>query len=101
MIWQLALVFALTFLVESLTEYIFGQIFDKIPKAQPYKFLLMYLAMLFGVGLCFYYSIDLISLIPPGSNVTPVGIVLTGLVVGRGSNFLHQFVSQFFPQKEP
>lgn len=99
MLQNLLIVFALTFLTESFTEYIFGTIFDKVPKLIPYKWTLMYLAMLAGVGLAFYYSVDLIALLPPGSEVTPVGIVLSGLAIGRGSNFLHQFVSQFFPTK--
>ena len=99
----LVIVFLLTFLIEAFTEYIFGTVFDKVPKLQPFKWLLMYLAMVFGVLLCFFYKIDLISIlakalnIPEYANVTAVGIILSGLSVGRGSNFLHQLVSQFFP----
>lgn len=99
MLLDLLIVFALTFLTESFTEYVFGTIFNKIPKIEPYKWTLMYLAMAAGIGLAFYYTIDLIAMIPPGSEITTVGIVLSGLAIGRGSNFLHQFVSQFFPDK--
>lgn len=98
MLEQLLIVFALTFFCESFVEYVFGTAFDKVPKLVPYKWTLMYVAMAAGVGLAFYYSIDLISMLPPGSGVTPVGIILSGLAIGRGSNFLHQFVSQFFPK---
>lgn len=97
MLLDLLIVFALTFLVESFVEYVFGTLFDKIPKFAPYKWALMYLAMGAGIGLAFYYTIDLISMLPPGTPVTTVGIILSGLAIGRGSNFLHQFVSQFFP----
>jgi hypothetical protein len=34
------------------------------------------------------------------NEITVVGMVLTGMAIGRGSNFLHQFVSQFFPAKK-
>ena len=99
----LVVVFLLTFLIEAFTEYIFGTVFDKVPKLQPFKWLLMYLAMVFGILLCFFYKIDLISIlakalnVPDFSSITAVGMLLSGLSVGRGSNFLHQIVSQFFP----
>ena len=97
MLASLLIVFALTFVCESFIEYVFGTLFNKIPKIAPYKWTLMYLAMAAGVGLAFYYKIDIISMLPPGSAVTTLGIVLSGLIMGRGSNFLHQLVSQFFP----
>lgn len=95
----LAIAFALAFLAESLVEYIFGTLFDKVPKLEPYKWALMYVALLVGVGMAFYYSLDLIALISQElGGVVPVswfGILMTGLIVGRGSNFLHEFVSKF------
>ena len=94
----LAGVLAIAFLIETLTEYIFGTPMDKIPKLAPYKWLLMYIAAIWGVGMCLFYKLDLISLIIQ-QDATVVGIVLTGLAVGRGSNYLHQFISKFFPGK--
>ncbi len=102
----LVIVFLLTFLVEAMTEYIFGTVFNKLPLLTPYKWLLMYLALAFGIALCFYYKIDIIAILARFLSVegmvvvTPVGMLLTGLAVGRGSNFLHQLVSQFFPMKK-
>lgn len=101
--------FLLSFLIESGTEYIFGTPMNKIKTLQPFTWLLMYISMAAGVGLCFYYKLDLIALLPTWlaeltkeSTLylpTPVGMVLSGLAIGRGSNYLHQVMSKFFPVK--
>lgn len=107
----LALAFMLAFLVESFVEILFGTPMDKITLLKPYKWLLMYAAILVGVAVCFYYKLDLIALMIqfmceqlkidplPLSNPTSVGTLFTGLAIGKGSNYLHQFVSKFFPPK--
>ncbi len=101
----LAIIFTITFLVEASVEYILGTAFDKIPKLTAYKWVLMYVSLAVGIGISFYYRFDLIALIATTLgitfSVTWVGIVFSGLVIGRGSNFLHQFVSKFFPAKKP
>jgi hypothetical protein len=101
--------FLLSFLIESGTEYIFGTPMSKIEKLKPFTWLLMYVSMAAGVGLSFYYKLDLIALLPTwlaeltqstaAYMPTPVGFVLTGLAIGRGSNYLHQLMSKFFPVK--
>jgi len=99
----LGIIFAVTFLIEAFVEYFAGTPMDKIPKLTPYKWLLMYVAIAVSIPISFYYKFDLIALL--GSflekeiAVSWVGIVLSGLAIGRGSNFLHQFVSKFFPAK--
>lgn len=99
----LGIIFAVTFLVEALVEYVLGTPFDKLPMLTPYKWLLMYVSLGVGVGVSFYYGFDLIYLLAKTLGVefttTWLGILFSGLVIGRGSNFLHQFVSKFFPQK--
>jgi len=100
----LAITFALAFLAESLVEYIFGTLFDKLPALAPYKWTLMYVALVVGVGMAFFYGLDLIALISQeaGGQVGAswLGILLTGLVVGRGSNFLHEFVSKYLKKPD-
>lgn len=101
--------FLLSFLIESGTEYIFGTPMNKISKLAPYTWLLMYVSMGAGIGLCFYYQLDMIALLPtwlaeltkePAAYTpTPVGFILSGLAIGRGSNYLHQVMSKFFPVK--
>lgn len=100
----IAVAFALAFLTESLVEYLIGTPMDKIPALKPWKWLLMYIAAVVGVALALYWKIDLIAVVANGVahlagieytwDVSPVGQVLSGLVIGRGSNFLHDFLDK-------
>ena len=98
-----ALAFLLAFLTESTTEYVFGTLFDKFPKLAPFKWMLMYISAGVGVFVSFHYQLDLVAFIKEmfgaKAMVTPVGIVFTGLSVGRGANYIHQLMSQYFPGK--
>ena len=108
----IAVAFTLAFLVEAMVEYLFGTPFDKVPALTPYKWTLMYVALLVGVGLALYYKIDLVAVIAqviarmvdPESGfafpLTPVGMVLSGLAIGRGSNFLHDWLSKSMQKPE-
>ena len=56
---------------------------------------LRYTAALVGVLLCVTYEADLLAyfgLFPPWPWI---GWVITGLVIGRGSNFVHDFASRW------
>ena len=94
----LALSFALAFLSESMVEYIFGIAIDKIEKLTPYRWLLVYVSLAAGVGMTYYYRLDLISLILE-QTPTALGIFLSGCVIGRGANYLHQFISEYLPSR--
>jgi hypothetical protein len=89
------ILFLLAFLVESLTEYVFGAPMDKIPALTPYKWLLMYIALAVGLVGAFVYRLDLIYIAAGYLGVTtitagPFGFILTGLAIGRGSNYIHE-----------
>ena len=43
------------------------------------------------------YRLDLLLAAGFEAEYAVIGYVLTGVVIGRGSSFLHQFVEQFFP----
>lgn len=96
----LAVIFLLAFLTESMTEYLFGSIIDHVPALKPYNWLLMYVAAGVGVVGAFIYQFDLLHLL--GEFVSaeiPVhwfGVLLTGLGIGRGSNYLHDLVQKYF-----
>lgn len=101
----IAVAFALAFLTESLVEYLLGTPMSKFEALKPWTWLLMYVAAGVGVFLALYWKIDLIAVIANGVaagmsgapiiwQVSPVGQVLSGLVIGRGSNFLHDFLSK-------
>lgn len=101
----LAVIFALAYLAESLTEYLFGIPFDKFPKLTPYKWVLMYISAAVGVGMAIFYKLDIVALLAQVISemvevvspipVTVFGFVLTGLGIGRGANFMHDFVSKY------
>src|SRR5574343_895877 len=102
----LAVILALAFLVETLVEAVFGPLFDKIPALTPHKWALMYIALAVGVGGAFIYQFDLLAILskfvemPEPLKVGPFGMVITGLAIGKGSNYIHQFISKFFPAKQ-
>jgi hypothetical protein len=98
----LLIIFLLAFLVESLVEYLFGRLFDQVKALQPHRWLLMYIAAAVGVGGCFFYGFDLLYILGGylgnGGPAGPgwFGVLLTGLAVGRGSNYIHDLVAKFF-----
>ena len=92
------LALALAFLTESMVEYLFGQAVDHFEALKPWRWTLMYIAAIVGVFLAYYYKLDLLALI--GSDPTPVGFAFTGLIIGRGANYLHDFVSRYILQKQ-
>lgn len=93
------LALALAFLSETMVEYIFGELFQQIGNWKPYSWLLKYIAAAVGIGLAFRYGIDLLTLIPETPQ-TEVGIILSGLCIGRGANFIHQFIGKYLPQRQ-
>lgn len=84
----------LAFLIESLVEYLIGKPMEKSEKLAPYSWVLQYVAALAGIGLAWAYQTDLIAILTQGAPST-VGVVLTGLIIGRGSNFTHDIISKF------
>ncbi len=97
----LAVIGALAFLVETLIEAIFGRLADQIPALQPYKWTMIYLAVIVGVVGAFVYQFDLLYLLAQfvGSPVTHngFGTAITGISIGMGAGYIHQFISKFFP----
>lgn len=77
----------LAFLTESFTEYLF----DKIAKLAPWK---KYLAIVLGILLALAFNVDMFRDVLKMSAAVPyVGTVITGAILGRGSNYLHDLVS--------
>jgi hypothetical protein len=90
----MATALTLAFLTESLTEYLFGQLADHVPFLKPIRWAIMYVAAAVGVGVAIFYQLDMISLIIQAP-ATWVGCVFTGLAIGRGANFVHDFVGRY------
>lgn len=99
----LLVIFALSYLVETLVEALFGRPIDLFKKLTPYKALILtYLAVAFGVIGAFIYRFDLLyflgTLVGAPIMTTTFGIVITGIAIGMGSAYVHQFVSKYFPK---
>ena len=84
-------VLALAFLAESLTEYLFGDLLSG-PRARYLK----YIACLVGIGLALLYRVDALG---PLLGLSPrralPGQALTGVLLGRGANFIHDIYSRY------
>lgn len=80
--WQgIASIVVLSILIEAITEYLLPTFPDH------FKWTKTYIAAAFAVVVCFFYGADLPATL--GLPVVPyVGPILTGLILGRGANFL-------------
>jgi len=101
-------ILVLATLAEALVEYLFSPIIKARTQNNPEPdtianqplagfdwraLVLRYTAAGVGVGLCVIYQADLFTafgLVPPWPWI---GWVITGLLIGRGSNFVHDFAS--------
>lgn len=86
MIEALAVVFILAAVVEAVIAYV-------VPKnnaEQPREWL-KYVSAVIGVALCVAYNADMLAALGVISPFPYVGAIVTGLIVGRGSNVLNDF----------
>lgn len=81
----IALIFILAVFVEGIIEYL-GAAIPSAFKA--------YVAALFAVVVCLAYNADLLALLGYPAAWPYAGAILTGLVIGRGSNYLNILVSR-------
>jgi len=87
--------------VEALVEYlgrpivarIYQAIGGEVPDSLP---ALRYVAALVGIGMCVAYNADLLAIAGLKSGVPFVGAIITGALIGRGANFVNDFVSRWF-----
>ena len=87
----LAIVTMLAFFVESMTEYVFAEFLDKKT--------IKYVALAVGVVAALVFNVQMLQSLA-GLSVNPwADMVLSGLVLGRGSSFLHDFYSQYLKPK--
>lgn len=86
-------VLLLASLVEGFTEYAFGS----IAKAQPF---LKYIALVLGVMVAIAYKVDILAAGFGLTSFSPiVGWVVSGLILGRGSNYVNDLVTSFGKSK--
>ena len=81
----IGLVLALAILTEGIIEYLGTPIPTRF---KPYA------AALLSTIVCLLYNADLLAVLGYPALVPYVGTVLTGLVIGRGSNYVNDLVSR-------
>ena len=96
----LTLMAFVAWLAESSIEYFLGLPFEKIAALNKYRPALPYLAAVIGIVLALFYKFDLVALlsqfIGQEANASYPGIILTGLAISRGSEFLHGIAKRYF-----
>ena len=102
----------LAFLAEGLTEYLARPILDGLtspdPDASPppaggteggyvKPLWLRYVACLAGVGLALAFRADLFAAVGLAAINPWIACVLTGILIGRGSNYVHDLIDTWRP----
>ncbi len=83
-----AVVFLATF-IEGTLSYLFKPV-----DGQSYAWL-KYVALAFGVAIAIAYRIDVLAYFGILSPVPYVGFIITGIVIGRGSNYVNDVFAFF------
>lgn len=101
----LAIVLFIAFLIETLVEFALGTLFDKIPKLALLKWTIMYVAIAVAIFASFLYRLDLVFMLAQflGTNDIPqttFGMIITGVAIGKGSNYLHDLFKKFFVKSD-
>ncbi len=102
-ITALAGILILATLVESFVEYLIRPLVN--PSMQPIKaeegtvdwrsLLLRYVAAIVGIAASFLYEADLLAMLGLDSPWPSVGYNVTGLIIGRGADFVHDFAGRW------
>lgn len=89
----IAVILMLAFFVESTTEYVFGEFLDKK--------VIKYVALAAGVAVALVFNVTMLSSLA-GLTVNPYAdMVLSGMVMGRGSSYVHDFYSKYLAKPSP
>jgi hypothetical protein len=105
-------ILVLATIAEAIVEHIFAPIVDAQDPAaeqpapddmepEPARVLdwpalaLRYVSVLIGVALCIVYRVDLLAYFNLISPWPIAGWIIIGLLIGRGSNFIHDFATRW------
>lgn len=74
--------------IEGLITYVFGESSES--STRPW---VRYVALVVGIAAAIAYKIDILAMAGLTAAYPYVGYVVSGLVIGRGSNYVNDFVS--------
>ena len=78
-------------LVEGFTEYVFSDAADHVG----FGIGLKYAPLALGVIVAVLYQVDILASLGVTSSVPYAGYVVSGLIIGRGSNYVNDIISKF------
>lgn len=95
---ELTIILIFAVIVEMLVEYLVKPLIPKAVQDPPPFWTTIpyarYAAALAGDGLALWYQIDVLAMLWPQYAASYVGMVLTGLLISRGSNYVHDWIAQ-------
>jgi len=83
-------------LLESTVEYVLG-LWWQPWKPEVRKSIIQILTLVLGIGIAWFAQLDLLKL--AGVEIPVVGVLLTGGLIGRGSDVVHQFIQKWVTPK--
>lgn len=106
----LFIIFILSFIVQTLVEAFFSDFFLKIPVLTPYQWTQKYIAWVVALVGAFIYQFDVLFIIgkyiaelmhvDPPVVLTSYGVFLTGIAIGKGSNYIHGLIMKVVKKPE-
>lgn len=87
-------------LVEHLVKPVVGTVDPPARGIDWRELALRYISALIGVGLCILYRADLLVLLQLHPPWPWIGYIITGLLIGRGSNFVHDFATRWLTPQD-
>lgn len=80
-------------IVEAVIDYVKTWVVDKKIQWQ------QIIAVLFGIAISFAYCLDIPAIVGIESPVNYVGNILTGVLISRGSNYIHDLYKNLISKK--
>jgi hypothetical protein len=81
------------FILAAVVEAVITYVVPKNNTDEPREWL-KYVSAVLGIVVCVAYNADILATLGVVSSVPYIGAVITGLIVGRGSNFLNDFYAK-------
>ena len=93
---QLVAVFFLAAVNEAIVEFLGKPVLERVIQKPEDRCIVFHtISALGGMALALLFAVDALALLNIVSPVPHVGSVVTGLLLGRGANWIHDFVSRW------
>ena len=90
---EISAVLVMAVIIEAIIVYVKTWVLEKRIQWQQIA------AVLFGIAISFAYSLDIPALVGIESHIRYVGVVLTGILISRGSNYIHDLYNNLISKK--